>query len=61
MTAPGSRSRLRSTITLLTLAEIPTIEVVLFEDAPTPLNPMGVKGAGEVGFDIEFGPASPRG
>ena len=29
------------------IAEIPPIEVVLFEDAPTPLNPLGVKGAGE--------------
>ena len=33
-----------------TLAEIPTIEVALFEDAPTPLNPLGVKGAGEAGI-----------
>src|SRR6266403_4105355 len=33
-----------------TIAEIPTIEVILFEDAPTPLNPLGVKGAGEAGI-----------
>jgi CO/xanthine dehydrogenase Mo-binding subunit len=33
-----------------TMAEIPNIEVALFEDAPTPLNPLGVKGAGEAGI-----------
>jgi hypothetical protein len=33
-----------------TIAEIPTIEVSLFEDAPRPLNPLGVKGAGEAGI-----------
>src|SRR5215469_7698830 len=33
-----------------TIVEIPAIEVVLFEDAPTPLNPLGVKGAGEAGI-----------
>jgi carbon-monoxide dehydrogenase large subunit len=33
-----------------TIAETPTIEVSLFEDAPTPLNPLGVKGAGEAGI-----------
>ena len=33
-----------------TISEIPTIEVALFEDAPTPLNPLGVKGAGEAGI-----------
>ena len=32
------------------IAEIPAIEVSLFEDAPTPLNPLGVKGAGEAGI-----------
>jgi CO/xanthine dehydrogenase Mo-binding subunit len=32
------------------IAEIPAIEVALFEDAPTPLNPLGVKGAGEAGI-----------
>jgi carbon-monoxide dehydrogenase large subunit len=35
---------------LPTLAEIPPVEVALFEDAPTPLNPLGVKGAGEAGI-----------
>jgi CO/xanthine dehydrogenase Mo-binding subunit len=34
-----------------TMAEIPAIEVALFEDAPTPLNPLGVKGAGEAGIN----------
>jgi carbon-monoxide dehydrogenase large subunit len=34
-----------------TMAEIPVIEVALFEDAPTPLNPLGVKGAGEAGIN----------
>jgi carbon-monoxide dehydrogenase large subunit/6-hydroxypseudooxynicotine dehydrogenase subunit gamma len=33
-----------------TISEIPPIEVALFEDAPTPLNPLGVKGAGEAGI-----------
>jgi CO/xanthine dehydrogenase Mo-binding subunit len=33
-----------------TIAEIPAIEVSLFEDAPTPLNPLGVKGVGEAGI-----------
>jgi carbon-monoxide dehydrogenase large subunit len=32
------------------MSEVPPIEVVLFEDAPTPLNPLGVKGAGEAGI-----------
>jgi CO/xanthine dehydrogenase Mo-binding subunit len=31
------------------LAEIPPIAITLCEDAPTPLNPLGVKGAGEAG------------
>jgi CO/xanthine dehydrogenase Mo-binding subunit len=34
-----------------TIAEVPPIEVALFEDAPTPLNPLGVKGAGEAGIN----------
>jgi carbon-monoxide dehydrogenase large subunit len=34
-----------------TMAEIPAIEVALFEDAPTPRNPLGVKGAGEAGIN----------
>lgn len=33
-----------------TLAEIPAVEVMLTEDAPSPLNPLGVKGAGEGGI-----------
>ncbi|MBX6742943.1 MAG: xanthine dehydrogenase family protein molybdopterin-binding subunit [Acetobacteraceae bacterium] len=33
-----------------TLAEIPPVEVLLAEDAPSPLNPLGVKGAGEGGI-----------
>ncbi len=32
-----------------TLAEIPEIDVLVTEDAPSPLNPLGVKGAGEGG------------
>ncbi len=32
-----------------TAAEMPQIEVLLSEDAPSPLNPLGVKGAGEGG------------
>lgn len=35
---------------LPTLAEMPPIEVLLSEDAPSPLNPLGVKGAGEGGI-----------
>src|SRR5262249_48716067 len=29
--------------------EVPPVEVILTEDAPSPLNPLGVKGAGEGG------------
>ena len=32
-----------------TLAEMPPVEVLISEDAPSPLNPLGVKGAGEGG------------
>ena len=32
-----------------TAAEMPDIEILLSEDAPSPLNPLGVKGAGEGG------------
>lgn len=32
-----------------TSAEVPEIEILLSEDAPSPLNPLGVKGAGEGG------------
>jgi CO/xanthine dehydrogenase Mo-binding subunit len=34
-----------------TCAEVPRIEVLLTEDAPSPLNPLGVKGAGEGGIN----------
>ena len=33
-----------------TLAELPPVELLLAEDAPSPLNPLGVKGAGEGGI-----------
>ena len=33
-----------------TLAELPAVELILTEDAPSPLNPLGVKGAGEGGI-----------
>jgi aerobic carbon-monoxide dehydrogenase large subunit len=33
-----------------TLREVPDIEILIFEDAPSPLNPLGVKGAGESGI-----------
>ena len=32
-----------------TVCEVPLIEVLICEDAPSPLNPMGIKGAGEGG------------
>ena len=34
---------------LPTVAEMPEVEVLLSEDAPSPLNPLGLKGAGEGG------------
>lgn len=34
---------------LPTLLEVPRVEVLITEDAPSPLNPLGVKGAGEGG------------
>ena len=34
-----------------TAKEIPSIEVLITEDAPSPLNPLGVKGAGEAGIN----------
>lgn len=33
------------------LAEVPPIEVLIAEDAPSPLNPLGFKGAGEAGIN----------
>jgi aerobic carbon-monoxide dehydrogenase large subunit len=35
---------------LPTAAEIPPVDILLSEDAPTPLNPLGLKGAGEAGI-----------
>ena len=32
-----------------TVCEMPSVEVIICEDAPSPLNPMGLKGAGEGG------------
>jgi carbon-monoxide dehydrogenase large subunit/6-hydroxypseudooxynicotine dehydrogenase subunit gamma len=32
-----------------TAREVPPVEVIICEDAPSPLNPMGLKGAGEGG------------
>jgi len=32
-----------------TLSEVPEIDVLVTEDAPSPLNPLGIKGAGEAG------------
>jgi aerobic carbon-monoxide dehydrogenase large subunit len=32
-----------------TVAEVPPVDVLIVEDAPSPLNPLGVKGAGEGG------------
>ena len=33
------------------LADVPPVEVLLTESAPSPLNPLGVKGAGEGGIN----------
>ena len=33
-----------------TMEEMPPVEVLVTEDAPSPLNPLGVKGAGEGGI-----------
>jgi CO/xanthine dehydrogenase Mo-binding subunit len=33
-----------------TVSEVPPVEVLLTEDAPTPTNPLGIKGAGEGGI-----------
>src|SRR5258707_13991537 len=37
--------------TMPTAREIPTLQVVITEDAPSPLNPPGLKGAGEAGVN----------
>jgi aerobic carbon-monoxide dehydrogenase large subunit len=34
-----------------TIAEMPPVEALILEDAPSPLNPLGVKGAGEAGIN----------
>jgi carbon-monoxide dehydrogenase large subunit/6-hydroxypseudooxynicotine dehydrogenase subunit gamma len=34
-----------------TACEIPALEILLAEDAPSPLNPLGLKGAGEAGVN----------
>ncbi len=34
-----------------TLADVPAIETLITEDAPSPLNPLGLKGAGEAGVN----------
>ena len=36
---------------LPTSGEVPPIEALVLEDAPSPLNPLGVKGAGEAGIN----------
>ena len=36
---------------LPTVREVPDIEILLTEDAPSPLNPLGIKGAGESGIN----------
>ncbi len=34
-----------------TAGEVPPVEALIFEDAPSPLNPLGAKGAGEAGIN----------
>jgi carbon-monoxide dehydrogenase large subunit/6-hydroxypseudooxynicotine dehydrogenase subunit gamma len=34
-----------------TVREVPELEIILREDYPTPLNPLGIKGAGESGVN----------
>jgi carbon-monoxide dehydrogenase large subunit/6-hydroxypseudooxynicotine dehydrogenase subunit gamma len=34
-----------------TVREVPEVEILLTEDAPSPLNPLGIKGAGESGVN----------
>jgi carbon-monoxide dehydrogenase large subunit/6-hydroxypseudooxynicotine dehydrogenase subunit gamma len=34
-----------------TAREVPALEVIITEDAPSPLNPLGLKGAGEAGVN----------
>ena len=42
-----------------TAHEVPPVSVLITEDAPSPLNPLGLKGAGEGGTN-PVGAASPR-
>ena len=34
-----------------TAHDVPNVEIILSEDAPSPLNPLGIKGAGESGIN----------
>ena len=36
---------------MLTVREVPAVDVLISEDAPSPLNPLGLKGAGEGGIN----------
>jgi CO/xanthine dehydrogenase Mo-binding subunit len=36
---------------MVTAAEMPPVDVLILEDAPSPLNPLGMKGAGEAGVN----------
>lgn len=36
---------------MMTAAEMPPVDVLITEDAPSPLNPLGIKGAGEGGLN----------
>ena len=38
-----------------TATEMPSVEALIFEDAPSPLNPLGAKGAGEAGINAAGG------
>ena len=52
MTTRASRSPVTFADYLLpTVAEIPAIECLVTEDAPSPRNPLGIKGGGEGGIN----------
>jgi carbon-monoxide dehydrogenase large subunit/6-hydroxypseudooxynicotine dehydrogenase subunit gamma len=36
---------------MLTAAEMPPVDVLILEDAPSPLTPLGMKGSGEAGVN----------
>ena len=38
-----------------TASEMPSVEALIFEDAPSPINPLGAKGAGEAGINAAGG------